>query len=217
TANASQISTTFTFDPAASLDGQSVSVALDRETVTRHFEMTFPLTRKTSLVPFVDLLEDRFLHPQPGLLPEANSQRYVAALDFSDLAFFNGRLAAGIRRFGVNEGVVPYTGPYLAANLGMPFVANSRLQLSASRDVAYSASQATVVGSIRNTYINSIYRADVSFNLPLKIIARPFAGYAEAKYLIPADEAASTQRIDHAWSVGGALLRRLGGHVNLGL
>jgi len=194
-----------------------VSVALDRDTVTRRFEIALPVTRKTSFAPSVDLVEDRFLHPQTGLSPRTRSQRYVAALDFGELAFLNGRLAVGLRHFGAREGVPPYNGLFLSVNLGMPFVAHSRLQLSSTRDVTYGASQVATQASRRGTYVNSVHRAEVSFNLPPRIIARPFAGYAEARYLLPPDQAATTPRVDHAWTVGGAVLRRLGDHINLGL
>jgi len=217
TATASQLSTTYTFDPTVELDGRPVSVALDRDTVIRRIEVSFPLTRKTSLVPSVDLLEDRFLHPQPGLLPRTSSQRYAAALDFSDLAFLNGRVAAGVRHFSAGQGVAPYDGLFLAVNVGMPFIAHTRLLLSSTRDVAYSATQATVPGSPRNTYVNSIHRAEVWLNLPLKMMARPFVGYAEARYLLPSDQAGTTPRLDRALSVGGAVLRRLGDHVSMGV
>jgi hypothetical protein len=180
-------------------------------------ELSLPVTRKTTFVPSVDLVEDRFLHPQPGLLPLTRSQRYVAALDFGELAFLNGRLAVGLHHFGARQGVAPYNGLFLSVNLGMPFIAHSRLLLSSTRDVTYGASQAPEATLVRSTYVNSVNRAEVSFNLPLRIIARPFAGYAEARYLLPPDQASTTPRVDHAWTVGGAVLRRLGDHINLGL
>jgi hypothetical protein len=95
-------------------------------------------SRKTSLLPFVEFIEDRFLQPSPGLKPTVHSQRYGAALSFSELAFLTGTLAGGVRHFGALEGVTPYNGPFLFVSLTSPFIIGTRLIVSANRDVTYS-------------------------------------------------------------------------------
>src|SRR5205814_10490458 len=110
--------------------------------------------RKTSLLPFADFVEDRFVHSPPGLSPTVNSQRFGAALNFGELAFFTGTVAAGVRHFGAGQGVAPYDGPFVAVTLNAPFFIGTHLLLSANRDVTYSAF-APAVGNLRSTYVNS--------------------------------------------------------------
>jgi len=214
--SASQARVTATFDPEATVNGQPVSTSLDRRTVTRHADLSVPLTRKTSLVPFVDFVEDRFLRPISGLKPTVGSQRYGAALSFSELAFLNGTVSAGVRHFGAGQGVTPYGGPFLAVTVSSPFFVGTRLLLAASRDVAYSA-LTPLEGTLRSTYVNSIYRGDVAFELPLRLHGRVFGAFREANYLVPPDAVPTTApRRDHGWLEGGELLRHFGRHLSLG-
>lgn len=215
--SASQLSVTSTYDPTASLDGNPVDVALDRQAVTRRLEVKLPLTRKTSLVPWVDLVDDRFLKSPTALPPHVTSQRYVVSLQFTELAFITGSIAAGIHRFGAGQGVVPYDGPVLAVDASMPFVFGTRLHLLSNRDLAYSATPLSATESIRNTYVSGLHRGEIRFELPFRLQARTSVSYAEARYLLPQDREGDTvPRRDHAWTVGGALLRRFGDHVSLG-
>jgi len=216
TVSGSQSTVIATFDPEASVDGRAVSQSLDRRSVTRRVELSVPLTRKTSLLPFVDLIDDRFLQASPGLKPTVESQRYGAALSFSELAFLTGTLAAGVRHFGSSQGVPPYSGPFLSASLNSPFVIGTHLVLSANRDVTYSA-VASSSGEGRNTYVLSVYRAEVVFELPLRFHGRVSGGYLESRYLLSPDaDSVSVPRRDHGWIEGGALLRHFGRHLSLG-
>jgi hypothetical protein len=216
TLSGSQSRLTSTFDPEATLEGRLVSASLDRRTTTRRGELSMPLTRKTSLRPFVDFLEDRFLQPSPGLKQTVASQRYGAALAFSELAFLNGNVAVGVRRFGAGQGVAPYNGLFLSASLASPFLIGTRLVLSTNRDVNYSA-LASSSSSLRDTYVASTYRADILFELPLKLHGRLSGGYLESRYLLPeGSDPAATPRRDHGWLEGAALLRHLGRHLSLG-
>jgi hypothetical protein len=159
TMTASQLRTTSTVDPEATLDGGNINEFLDRRTVTRRVELGVPITRKTTLLPFVDFITDEFLHPSPDLARTVDSARYGLGLSFSDLAFFNGTAFFGIRHYGAGQGVPPYNGPFLGVNLGSPFILNSRLNLSAGRDVNYSALPPGAGANLRNTYVSSSYRA----------------------------------------------------------
>jgi Putative beta-barrel porin 2 len=212
----SQTRVTTTFDPTAVVDDQVVGDSLDRRTTTRRGELSFPLTRKTSLLPFVDVIEDRFLHSTPGLIATVNSQRYGAALNFGELAFFTGTVAAGVHHFGADQGVAPYDGPFLAVTLNSPFIIGTHLVLLATRDVAYSAF-APAVGDLRSTYVNSTYRADVVFELPWRFHGRAFGGYLETRYLLPPNaDSTMTPRVDKGWLEGAALLRHFGKHLSVG-
>jgi hypothetical protein len=218
TVTASQSRITSTFDSDETVEGTDASLLLDRKTITRRAELGFPLTRKTTLVPFVDFVNDRFLHESSGLPPTVDSARYGVGFNFSELAFFNGAFAAGVRHFGSGEGVTPYDGPFLAASLSSPFVLKSRLILSAGRDVNYSALVASASDRLRDTYVSSTYRAEVLFVLPLSLQGRLSAGYLESRYLQPpADDAGGSSRRDRGWLEGAALLRRFGRHLSLGV
>jgi putative beta-barrel porin BBP2 len=204
------------FDPEAVVEGQIVSRSLDRRTTTRRAELSVPLTRKTTLRPFADFVEDEFLQPSPGLEPIVDSQRYGVALNFSELAFLNGTLAVGVRHFGEGQGVAPYDGPFLSVSLASPFVLKTRLLLTANRDVSYSAVPSSSA-TVRNTYVQSAYRSEVLFELPLSLHGRVFGGYLASSYLSPPDTATSVEpRRDHGWLEGGALLRHFGRHLSLG-
>ena len=216
TVSGSQTRVTATFDPDATLDGIPVSTSLDRRTVTRRAEISVPLTRKTSLSTFVDFVEDRFLQRRSGLKPIVDSARYGAALSFGELAFLTGTVAAGVRHFGAEQDVTPYDGPFLLVTLNSPFIFGTRLILAANRDVTYSAIPSEE-GNLRSTYVNSLYRADVVFELPLKLHGRVFGGFRESRYLLPSEvEATTAPRRDHGWIEGGELLRHFGRHVSLG-
>jgi putative beta-barrel porin BBP2 len=216
TISGSQLRLTSTFDPEAKVEGTLVSASLDRRTITRRGEVSLPLTRKTSLRPFVDFLEDRFLHVLPGQKSTVSSQRYGAALAFSELAFLNGNVAAGVRHFGAGQGVAPYNGVFLSASLASPFIIGTRLLLLTNRDVSYSALTSSS-SSLRSTFVSSTYRVDVLFELPLKLHGRVSGGYLESKYLLSPDEdTGSKPRRDHGWLEGAALLRHFGRHLSVG-
>ena len=212
-----QTDVTSTYDQTAALAGQSVSGALDRKTVTRTLTFTIPLTRKTSLLPFVDFIEDQFLRPEIGLPRTVDSQRFGAAFQFSELAFFEGRIGGGIRRFAPGQGVAPYSGPFLLGDLNVPFAFGTRLALSARRDVNYAVTPAATPEAQRNTAVMATYRVDWQFELPWRFHGRLFGGYSESKYLAPVlVDGSAHSRVDHAWTEGGALLRHLGRHLSLG-
>jgi len=216
TLSASQSNLTSTYDPEATFAGQPVSDSLDRKTQTRTLQLTVPLTRKTSLAPWVDLIEDRFL-AAPGLVPLVKSSRYGAAFEFSELAFFNGRAAAGIRHFDGNGSVPAYDGPFLAVSLGMPFVLGSRLQLAATRDISYSAVPAAAGPEVRQTYVAGTYGATISFELPWKLQGRALGGYDESRYLpLAGSDQSLTTPSEHGYTVAAILLRHLGRHLSLG-
>jgi hypothetical protein len=218
TVTASRRNLTSTFDPGTTLDGRDVSIALDRQTRTDRLELSVPLTRKTSLVPAADFVQDRFLSSSEGLPPRVRSGRFAAALEFSELAFVTGRVALGVRHFGANAGVEPYDGLFLDVNASVPFPLATRLRLSSYRDVAYSASASAPGSTLRGTYIDSRHQATLAFELPWKLHGRAFAGYAEAKYRKGIASAPDAPlRRDHAWTEGGALLRHFGEHLSLGI
>jgi hypothetical protein len=217
TLTASQHTVKSTFDPEATFAGQPVSVALDRETQTRTLQLALPLTRKTTLALWFDLVEDNFLEVAAGVVPVVKSSRYGLAFEFSELAFFNGRVAAGVRHYP-GEGVVPaYDGPYLAVNLGMPFFLGSKLQLSAARDVSYSATPSAAGPTVRQTYVAGTYSASLIFELPWKLQGRVLGGYDETAYLsLDGRDSSAVPPGEHGETVGGVLLRHLGRHISLG-
>jgi hypothetical protein len=218
TLTASQHNVKSTFDPEASFAGQQVSVALDRNTQKRTVQLAVPLTRKTSLVPWVDLIEDEFLSLASGAPPLVKSARYGAAFEFSDLAFFNGRAAAGVRHYSGGGGVPSYDGPFLGVGLEMPFILRTRLQLSAARDVNYSATPSAAGAAIRQTYVAGRYGSTLIFELPWKLQGRIIGGFDETRYLSFAgsDQSVLPPR-EHGTTFGGVLLRHLGDHLSLGV
>jgi hypothetical protein len=206
-----------TFDPEAQFAGQSVSVALDRETQTRTLQLTLPLTRKTSLAPWFDAIEDDFRETAPGATPLVKSTRYGLAFEFSELAFFNGRAAFGIRHYAGGGTVPSYDGPFIAVNLGMPFIRGSKLQLSAARDVSYSATPSPAGPTTRQTYVVGTYGGSLTFELPWRLQGRVLGGYDHIAYLALDElERSAIPPAEHGATFGGVLLRHLGRHLSLG-
>lgn len=216
-ADVAQTDLTSTYDQTATLAGQSVSGSLDRKTITRTVTLTIPLTRKTSLLPFADFIEDRFLLPELGVPRTVDSQRFGASFQFSELAFLQGRIGAGIRRFAAGQGVAPYTGPFLLGDLDLPFLFGTRLALVLRRDVNFTVTPAATPEAQRNTAVTATYRADWRFELPWRLQGRVFGGYSESRYLSPVlIDGTVRPRLDHFWTEGATLLRHLGRHVSLG-
>src|SRR5262249_51685763 len=119
--------------------------------------------------------------------------------------------------YGAGQGVPPYNGPFLGVNLGSPFIVNSRLSLSAGRDVNYSALPTGAGANLRNTYVSSNYRAEVAFELPWRLQMRVSGGYLETRSLAPTTgDPLLRPRRDHGWVEGGALLRHFGRHLSIG-
>jgi hypothetical protein len=205
------------FDPGAALDGESVSGALDRDTVTRHVDLSIPLTRKTSFVPWVDFVEDRFLRSTLEATAVVPSQRYAAALEFGELAFIKGRVAAGVRHYGTHDGVTPYSGLFLSVGAIAPFVLHTALQVTSTRDVTYGVTPAPEAPNIHSTYVASNHRAELLFELPWRLHGRGSFTYLEARYLLPPSaDSSTTARRDHGITYGAILLRRFGRHLSLG-
>jgi hypothetical protein len=217
TARVSQRQMTSLYAQGAQVQDFAVNSALDRETLTRTAEVNVPLTRRTTFVPWVDFVQDRFLSGAPTTDSRVDSQRFAAALEFTEKAFVAGRVALGVRRFGPREGVAPYQGLYAAVDVGIPLPLANLLQLGATRDVAFTVTPAAAEGIQRNTAIESTYRADLRFPLPAAFFGRASAAYSTFDYLLPTlQDGVAIDRKDEGWGVGGALLRRFGSHVSVG-
>jgi hypothetical protein len=217
TTRLSERQVTSLYEQSAQLQSFEVHSALDRETVTRTAEIEIPLSRRTILVPWVDLVRDTFLSGDPGSDPIVDSQRFAAAVEFTERSILTGRVALGIRRFGPHEGVAPYQGPYAAVDVGIPLPLSNLLQLSATRDVAFTVTPAAVEEIQRNTATESTYRAQLQFPLPAAFFGRASTAYSTFHYLLPTlQDGVAVDRKDEAWSVGGALLRHFGRHASLG-
>jgi hypothetical protein len=203
-----------TYEPGT--EATTVDLLLDRETTTHRFDLALPLTRRTTLAPSVDLVRDDFLHEVVGLSPTVDSERYRLALEFSK-AFISGRIAGGLQRFGAGQGVEPYSGPFLEVNAGMPFFLKTRLVIDARRDVSYTSTPAAQPLR-RNTGVNSLYGGELQFGLPWNLYARASTTYSKLKYLSPTVvDGQEVDRNDRAWKHGGALLRRFGAYLGLGV
>jgi hypothetical protein len=216
-ARASQRQVTSLYERSAEVENVPVGFALDRETLTRSFELKVPLTRRTTLVPWVDLVQDRFLSAGGRERPVVDSQRFAAAFEFTEKALLSGRLGLGVRRFAGNQGVEPYQGLYAAVDVAVPLPLGNVLALSATRDVTFTVTPAAVTDARRNTAIESTYRAELRFPLPASFHGRGSAAYSTLDFLLPTlQDGVPLDRKDDAWGLGGSLLRRFGGHVSLG-
>ncbi|HVQ32222.1 MAG TPA: hypothetical protein VMV21_21660, partial [Vicinamibacteria bacterium] len=120
----------------------------------------------------------------------------------------------------LEQGSPPYRGPVLSADLTWPVGPSVRMRVSGDRDVLYASSLVSV-GTLhyRNAYIYHRYLGEIVADLPLQCIAFLSAGFEEADYLLPYPYPTSfllNDRVDHRYTLGATLLRRLGDSVRVG-
>ena len=211
-----------TFAPGVFRLGGSVKESMDRNTLSALGQVRFALSRRTTLVVSGEALEDRFFSQPASLPPERQSYRALGGLEFGGRAAVSGRLLLGIRDFPgtLAQGSPPYQGPVVSADLSWPLSSFARVRLTGDRDVLY-ASSLVAVGTLhyRNAYVYHRYLGEVVVDLPLQCLAFLSAGFEESDYLLPYPYPTATSlndRVDHRYTVGLSLLRRLGDSLRVG-
>jgi putative beta-barrel porin BBP2 len=205
---------------ALTLDGADVRESLDRNALSGSIQGRYALSRRTNLVASVEVLEDRFLAQSFGGSRIARSFRYLAGAEFGRRALLRGKVTAGIREFPgtVSQAAPSYRGPVLDVSTEVPLFGYARLGVTAERDVSYAAARVRVAGEEhRNTYVLSRYAASLLTALPFGLIGRGFAALDQGRYLLPVSQnGVTSRRVDHLFSAGGSVLRRLGERVRVG-
>ncbi len=209
----------YRFDPSTSLDAATTAAALDRNSLTGTVAMRYRLTSMTTAVASADVIQDQFRLTAPGL-DTTRSYRYLGGLEFGKAAFVNGRFLAGVRDFPVSTaGSLPsYTGLALQGQLSWPILTRVRLIGTAQRDVYVSSvAVATAEERGRNTFVLTSLEGGAEVDLPLKVIGRGTFGFMSASYLLPTTvQGIPFDRVEHLYTVTGALLRRLSDNVRIG-
>jgi hypothetical protein len=210
---------TFRFDPGAGADALRTAASLNRDNLTGTAALRYKLTSMTTAVATAQLIEDEFQVARPGL-DVTRSYRYLAGLEFGHTALVNGRFLAGIRDFpSSTSGSLPsYTGLALVGELAWPVLPRIRLIGTAVRDVYVSSvSVVSVEERGRNTYVLTAFDGGAEVDLPLALIGRATMGFTESKYLLPTTvEGIPFDRVEHLYTVRGALLRRLSDNLRVG-
>jgi hypothetical protein len=197
----------------------NVKEALDRNELTASAQLRYALTRQTTFLASADAIEDRFLSETGDTPRRVRSFRYLGGFELGERALINGKLLAGVREFpGTSGGAPSYRGPALAVVTSIPLLRFGRLVAAVERDVFYAVtSTRTREDRLRNSYVSTSIRGEPSVSLPFDLIARGSFGVEQAKYLLPYPSGDGfAHRVDHLWTAGGSLLRRLGGSASIG-
>jgi len=173
----------------------------------------------TTAVGSAEVIEDQFRLAVPGL-DTTRSYRYLGGLEFGRTALINGRFLAGVRDFPTSSaGTLPsYTGLALQGQLSWPILTRIRLIGTAQRDVYVSS---VLVRSIeergRNTFVLTSLEGGGEVDLPLALIGRGTFGFMNADYLLPTIvRGVPFDRVEHLYTVTGALLRRFSDNMRIG-
>jgi hypothetical protein len=211
----------FRYDSSSRTSGGSptTAAALNRNSLTGRLETRYRLTSMTTAVASADVIEDEFAVSGPGVR-KTRSFRYLGGLEFGEKALVTGRVFAGVRDFpAASSGSLPsYRGPAFLAEVSMPVRQRARLLGTLQRDVFVSATPArTEVERARNTYVLFAMTGSAELGLPLGFLGRATVGFTEAEYLLPTIvSGVSFPRVDHLYSAGGSLLKRVSESFRLG-
>ena len=209
----------YRFDPTAGRNAYSTAATLNRNNLTGTLALRYKLTSMTTAVGTAQVIEDKFQLSAPGL-DTTRSYRYLAGLEFGKTALINGRFLAGIRDFPTSSsGSLPsYRGLALVGRLAWPILPRLRLVGTAQRDVYVSSVPVqTAEERARNAYVLTSLEGGAEIDLPLALIGRATFGFSEANYLLPVTvEGVPFDRVEHLYTAGGALLRRLSDNLRVG-
>jgi hypothetical protein len=209
----------YRFDPSAGINERTTAATLDRNSLIGTAAMRYKLTSMTTAVASADVIEDQFRLAAPGL-DTTRSYRYLGGLEFGKTAFINGRFLAGVRDFPTSSaGTLPsYSGLAMQGQISWPILTRIRLIGTAQRDVYVSS---VLVRSVeergRNTFVLTSLQGGAEIDLPLSLFGRGTFGFDEAKYLLPTFvQGIPFDRVEHLYTVTGALLRRFSDNVRIG-
>jgi hypothetical protein len=212
----------YTFAPGDFRLGGDIKEALDRHTLSATAQLRFALTNRTTLLASAEAIEDRFFSQPPSFPRERESQRLLGGFEFSGRGLLTGRLLAGRRVFPgtLAEGTPPYKGPVVSADVALPVGRQVRFRLLADRDVVYASSLVEVQTlRYRNAFIYERALGEAIVDLPFSLMLVGSFGFESAEYLLPLpypDAFHLAMRVDHRWTGGASLYRRLGETVRLG-
>jgi hypothetical protein len=209
----------YRFDPSAGFVQARTAATLNRNNLTGTAAFRYKLTSMTTAVGTAQVIEDQFQLAAPGL-DTTRSYRYLAGLEFGKTALINGRFLVGMRDFPASSaGTLPaYRGLAFTGQGSWPILTRIRLIGTAQRDV-YVASipVQTVEERGRNTFVLTSLEGGAEFDLPLALLGRGTFGFMNADYLLPTTFAGIPfDRVEHLYTVTGALLRRFSDNVRIG-
>jgi hypothetical protein len=128
------------FDENAVFNSVSLRDALNRRTRAATADVRYELTPLTRVFVRGQALEDRFTFSP---IHDAESVAILPGVEFQPRALISGSAAVGVRRFKPSHPAVPDdTGVVATANLSYALHAATRFRFTATRDVAYSYSDA---------------------------------------------------------------------------
>jgi len=209
----------YRFDPSAGLAQSTTAATLNRNNLTGTVALRYKLTSMTTAVATADIIEDQFQLAAPGL-DTTRSYRYLGGLEFGKTALINGRFLAGVRDFPASTaGALPnYTGLAMQGQLSWPILTRVRLVGTAQRDVYVSSVPVRSTEERgRNTFVLTSLEGGAEVDLPLSLVGRGTFGFTQANYLLPTMvQSVPFDRVEHLYTVTGALLRRFSDNVRVG-
>ena len=138
--DASAFQTDVAFDEDATFNSISLRDTLNRHTRAATTALRYDVTPLTRVFVRGQLIEDRFVFSP---VRDADSVAIMPGVEFQPRALISGSAAVGVRRFRPTHPAVPdHTGVVVAANLSYAFRSTTRVRVTATRDLAYSYSDA---------------------------------------------------------------------------
>ncbi|HEX6737038.1 MAG TPA: outer membrane beta-barrel protein [Vicinamibacteria bacterium] len=211
-----------TFAPGTFRLGGDVKEAMDRDTLAGTGQLRFALTNRTTLLASAETLEDRFFSQPIGGPRVRDSYRFLGGFELSTRAAISGKLLAGLREFPgtLAQGSPPYRGPIVSADVAVPLRPRARLHGIAERDVLYASSVVELGPQrFRNAFVYTRYQGEALMDLPWGLLGLASAGFEQSRYLLPypfPDKLTLADRVDHRYTAGFSLVRRLGESVRVG-
>ncbi len=211
----------YRFDPSARTASGNLGAAasLDRNNLTGTVALRYKLSSMTTAVATGEVLEDQF-RPSASGLGTTRSYRTLAGLEFGEKAFVTGRFLAGMRDVpAASSGSLPtYRGPAYQAQLALPLFNRLRLVGTAQRDVYVAAAAVqTAEERARNAFVLTQLQGSADIDLPLDFVGRASVGFSKADYLLPTlVRGVPFPRVEHLYSAGGSLLRRISDSIRVG-
>lgn len=136
----SALETTVTFDRDATFNSVSLRDALNRRTRAASAAVRYDLTPLTRLFVRGQAVDDRFTFSP---VHDAESAAILPGVEFQPRALISGSAAVGVRRFRPRHPAVPDDmGVVATASLSYALRAATRFRFTATRDLAYSYSDA---------------------------------------------------------------------------
>jgi hypothetical protein len=198
-------------------DGTDLGITLTRNETLTTLEVGYDLTTKTSLLVGADYELDRFPFAETR---DADSNRIYGGFQIDSKTRLAGRAVGGVRLFRPTAGFAPLQVPY--ADVALMYTTSPRTQFLGgyTRDLSYSAFQATGAASTLDTETVSAGIDQAlfgGFDLRLSGSRSRLTSEGIVTVVFSATDVETAQRDDTFWQAGANLGYKFRSHLRIGL